>query len=226
MLELANTEEGMGSELEPIVRRVGTGEITAVAGSETRLWVTGNGTTPDWQSPAISRSFTWLGLPELGPIITLEGQAELDRVTGEIERDHGGKIGLVDNVVVSIDGGYGVLVENGYRNKELSPVHGYWLYEYGINGEFRETYLNPEAEHLNTRFRLLAANERGSVFLYGDGSVIQLDEDRRIAAYGKPLISQRTTPDGLIAGDDGVWVLGTGKTDDELQKIWLERIDF
>ncbi|MGB5334905.1 MAG: hypothetical protein WBN07_04750 [Woeseiaceae bacterium] len=56
--------------------------------------------------------------------------------------------------------------------------------------------------------------------------MVQLDGDRRIAAYGKATISQRTTGAGMVAGDDGLWVLGVGQTDDGLQKIWLERIDF
>ncbi len=108
-------------------------------------------------------------------------------------------------------------------------MHGSWLYEYAINGDVRRTYLNPAAEHLESNFQFLASSYRNSVFLYGRGSssyVVQLDKDRRIAAYGQALIGQRTTPAGMVAGDDGVWVLGTGKTDDGLQKIWLERIDF
>ncbi|MGB5334906.1 MAG: hypothetical protein WBN07_04755 [Woeseiaceae bacterium] len=168
--KLATTEEGVDSELAPITRRVGTREVTAVVGTEERLFVTGNGATPAWESPAIARSFMWLGLPELGPITTLEGQAEMDRVTGELDRDHGGLISLGENAVASIGDGYGVLVENNYRNREQTPTHGNWLYEYGFNGDVRKTYLNPAAEHLESNFQFLAASSLNSVFLYGRGS--------------------------------------------------------
>ena len=228
--ELANTEKGINSELAPIARRVGTNTITAVVSGETRLLVASNGSTPAWKSPAIARSFMWLGLPALGPITTLEEQAEMDRVLGSIDPEHGGSISLVNNAVVSIGDGYGVLVENNYRNREQTPMHGGWMYEYGTNGEVRKTYLNPAAEHLQSDFQFLAANERDSVFLYGRGwpsYVVQLDKDRKVAAYGKALIGQKGfTTMGIIADGNGVWVLGTGKTEDGLQKIWLERIDF
>jgi hypothetical protein len=219
----------MDSELAPIARRVGTSETIAVVGSEERLLVPGNGVTAAWESPAIARSFMWLGLSDRSLSTILEEQAEMDRFVGETEHDYGGRIRVGDNAVVPVRDGYGVLVENNYKNKEQTPVHGNWLYEYGINGDFRKTYLNPAAEHLQSNFQFLAASGRGSVYLYGRGSssyVVQLDGDRRIAAYGQARISQRTTPDGLVAGDDGAWVLGTGKTDDGLHKVWLERIDF
>ena len=230
--ELANTEKGINSELAPIARRVGTNTITAVVSGETRLLVASNGSTPAWKSPAIARSFMWLGLPALGPITTLEEQAEMDRILRSIDPEHGGSISLVNNAVVPIDDGYGVLVENNYRNKEQSPVHGKWLYEYAINGEVRKTYLNPAAEHLGVDFSMIAAPDEGAVFLYAGAQagtqpyVVLLDENRQVAAYGKALIGQETAAGGIIADEDGVWVLGTGKTDDGLPKIWLERIDF
>ncbi|MGB5490346.1 MAG: hypothetical protein WBM76_05910 [Woeseiaceae bacterium] len=227
--KLANTEEGVDSDLAPITRRVGTSEVTAVVGTEERLFVMGNGAIAAWESPAIARWFVWLGLSERSLSTILDEQVEMDRTVGEIEREHGGRIRLAGNDVVSLGDGYGVLVENDYRNKEQSPVHGTWLYEYAIDGDVRKTYLNPAAEHLEANFDFLAAPSRNSVFLFGRGSssyVVQLDEDRGISAYGKAAISQRTIPAGIVAGNGGVWVLGTGKTDDELQKIWLERIDF
>ena len=227
--EIANTENGMNSEFAPLARRVGAREITAVVGSEKRLLVTGNGSTPAWESPAIARTFIWLGLSERSLSTIMEEEAEVLGIMGETEHEHGARISLGDNAVASLADGYGVLVQNSFSNRELSPVHGNWLYEYAINGDVRKTYLNPAAEHLESNFQFLASSNRNLVFLYGRGSssyVVQLDKDRRIAAYGQALIGQRTTPVGMVAGDDGVWVLGTGKTDDGLQKIWLERIDF
>ncbi|MGB5448263.1 MAG: hypothetical protein WBM80_05000 [Woeseiaceae bacterium] len=227
--EIASTENGMNSELAALARRVGAREITAVVGSEKRLLVTGNGSTPAWESPAIARTFIWLGLSERSLSTIMEEEAEVLRVMGETEHEHGARISLGDNAVASVADGYGVLVQNSFSNRELSPVHGSWLYEYAINGDVRKTYLNPAAEHLQSNFQFLAASSRNNVFLYGRGSssyVVQLDKDRRVAAYGKAAIGQRIAPAGMVAGDGGVWVLGIGKTDDGLQKVWLERIDF
>jgi hypothetical protein len=135
----------------------------------------------------------------------------------------------VNNAVVSTGDGYGVLVENNYHNNQQSPVHGSWLYEYATNGEVRKTHLRPAEEYLQSNFQFFAANERDSAFLYGRGRssyVVRLNEDRKVAAYGKALIAQQTTPAGMVVDKDSAWLLGTGKTDDGLHHVWLERIEF
>ena len=231
-LELAKTEGGIESELAPIVRRIGSGEIKAVVGSETRLLVTNGGAIPAWESPAIARTFVWLGLPEVSRTLSMEERMEMTRIMMEADRDNGGTVRLANDSVTPIGDGYGVLIGNSYRNKEQPPVYGDWLYEYGTDGEVRKTYLNPVAEHLGVDFSMLAAPDESAVFLYAGAQagaqpyVVLLDENRQVAAYGKALIGQETTAGGIIADEDGVWVLGNGQTDDGLQHLWLERIDF
>ncbi|MGB5576122.1 MAG: hypothetical protein WBM88_01795 [Woeseiaceae bacterium] len=231
-LELAKTEVGIDSELAPIVRRIGSGEIKAVVASETRLLVTNGGAIPAWESPAISRTFVWLGLPEVSRTLSMEERMEMTRIVMEAERDNGGTVSLANDSVTPIGEGYGVLIGNSYRNKEQSPVYGDWLYEYGTDGEVRKTYLNPAAEQLGVDFSMIAAPDEGAVFLYAGAQagtqpyVVLLDENRQVAAYGKALIGQKTATGGIIADKGGVWVLGNGQTDDGLQHLWLERIDF
>jgi hypothetical protein len=230
--EDAYTEKGMDSKLAPIVRRIGSGEITAVVGSEMRLLVTNGGAIPAWESPAISRTFMWLGLPEVSRGLSMEERLEMSRIMMEVDRDNGGTVNLANDSVTLIGDGYGVLIGNTYRNKEQPPVYGDWLYEYGTDGEVRKTYLNPAAEHLGVDFSMLAAPDESAVYLYAGAQagtqphVVLLDENRQVAAYGKALIGQETTAGGIVADDGGVWVLGNGQTDDGLQHLWLERIDF
>jgi hypothetical protein len=226
--ESSKTDSGINSELAPIVRRIGGGEITAVVGNETRLLVTSDNATNIWESPPISRGLTWLGLPELGPTLSLEEREEMARIIDETNREYGGNIHVVNDAVVPVGDGYGVLIRNSSRGDEQRPVHGNWLYEYGSNGEVRQTYLNPAAEHIGGSFTTVAVPDQNSVFLYASPYVILLDKNRKVAAYGKAFTPQSHNVVGMISDNGGVWLIDTLRRpgDDELQNIWLERIEF
>lgn len=222
-------DAGISSQLKPETYRFGSASIRPTIFSERRLHVVG-GTETGPGLPAFERNFMWVGLENVEQSVMTSGEST--RLMNEAEgkyrvRDSSVKLSVAGRnrtVVAPSGGSHAVLVTNNHRDDEFPPTRGLWLQEYAAAGPRRDTYLNPDAEHLKTRFTLLADDGGGNLYVAGLKRVVRLNRQRKLSAYAE---SGATTAiaKAMVAAGDSVWIFGENSGEPQ-QQVWVERIQF
>jgi hypothetical protein len=79
---------------------------------------------------------------------------------------------------------------------------------------------------------MVGSPDANTVYLFAEADesrgtrIIMLNNDRRIAAYGKVTMGRNIDLRGMLTDRLGVWVIGRGIASGEKRRIWLERIEF
>jgi len=224
-------ENGIDSQLKPDAYRLGSTEVRPLVFSERRLYVVG-GTETGAQLPAFHRGFIWMGLENVDQSIMLSGESTrlMDEVEGKYRvRDSTVSLAVAGRnrmVVAPSGGGHAVLVTNNHRDDEFPPTQGLWLQEFTNGKPRRDTYLNPDAEYLESQFNMLASDGGGKLYVASTKHVLLLNDARELMAYAEPSATNAEVK-AIIADGDSVWLFGEhyGGAASQ-QQVWVERVQF
>ncbi len=224
-------EKGIDSRLKPEVVRMGSADIRPVILSERRLYVTGE---KEWGAklPAFERQVMWLGLEKVPQSIMISGESTrlMDEAEGRHRfRDSAVSRAVAGNYRVAVapsDYGHALLIKNNHRDKAFPPKHGLWLQEFAEGKPRRDTYLNPDSEHLNAMFEMLASDGEEKLYVAGKQHVMLLDGTRAVSAYAKSAATGGTVK-AMVADGKSVWLFGENLGNGAAQQqVWVERIQF
>jgi len=118
------------------------------------------------------------------------------------------------------------LIKNNRSNAEFPPTQGLWMQEFAPGEPRRDTYLNPDAEHLGAIFNMLASDGGDNLYVAGSEHVVLLDSSREVSAYAKSSANGATVL-AMVADGDSVWLFGENHDGiAALEQVWVERIQF
>ncbi len=209
------------------------GEVTVDAAifSEQRMYFTETKTSGAKQ-PSFLRRHMWLGLENVDQQAMISGEST--RLTKESEKNkrlndsaaYSSVAGRNRTAVVSHRDGAGVLLRNNDQDTESPPQRGLWLEEYLGDGKRRQTYLGLDAEHLGTRFDLLASDKTNDIYVASHQVVLRLDGDRNVRSYAR--LNNDDNDIGAMVADQGMaWLFGIASSSaGGKQKVWIEQVQF
>jgi hypothetical protein len=224
-------ENGIDSQIKPEALQLGSAEVRPLVFSERRLYVVGGAQTGA-QLPAFERQLMWLGLENVDQSIMLSGEST--RLMGEVEGEYRGGDSAVSlavggdysTAVAPSGGGHAVLVTNSLRDAEFPPTHGLWLQEFVAGEPRRDTYLNPDAEHLGSLFKMLASDGDGNLYVASPNFVMRLNAAGELVAYAESAATTANVKAMVVDGDSS-WLFGEYNISGEgQQQMWVERIQF
>ena len=222
-------ENGIASRLKPDAHQFGSTDIRPLVNSERRLYVVG-GTETGANLPAFDRGLMWLGLENVEQSVMLSGEStrQMDEAEGKYRvRDSAVSLAVAgrNRIVVAPSGdGHAILIKNNHRDSAFPPTRGLWLQEFANGKPRRDTYLNPDAEHLKTQLNMLASDGGDSLYVGSGQYVLLFDDGRKLAAYAESSATVGTVK-AMIADGDSVWLFGEHHGASQ-QQVWVERIQF
>jgi hypothetical protein len=236
---VASGEEGLDSDLDtPLIERVQEVELKGNIFTEERLLVVGTDGEIDWESPALTRSFIWLGMDVLGQRGSISALEQGSAMTARRGAENGANNAVVNfsaaggrpGAIASIGDGVGALINENDAPVGAGKIDRKWFFEYRPDGTSKRVDLTAAFRHLNARFVMLNSPDQETVYLYAQGGrgsyVIGLNSAREVAAYGRVTMSPSVIPNVLVADEGGVWVAGEGRPDGSREAVWLERLKF
>jgi hypothetical protein len=99
------------------------------------------------------------------------------------------------------------------------------LQEFSEGEARRDTYLNPDAQHLGSQFKMLASDGRGDLYIASGNHVLRLNEARELVGYAESGAIDADVK-AIAASGDSVWFFGDDRGGASMQKVWVERIQF
>jgi len=223
-------ENGIDSQLKTDTIQIGSAEIQPVVFSERRLYVAG-GTETGSHLPAFERRLMWLGLENLDQSTMISGEST--RLMSEAEGEYQVNDTTVSQsvagrnrmVVAPIAGGHAVLIKSNQRDNKFPPTRGLWLQEFPDSESRRDTYLNPDAEHLGSLSSMLASGGGSELYVASTSHVLRLNDARELVAYAESSATDANIQ-AIAAIGDSVWLFGEDRGGTALRRVWVERIQF
>ena len=228
---LAVDERGIESQLRPAPVQIGNVEARPIISFERRLYVVGGADTGP-ELPTIERRHIWLGLENVDPSMNISGESTRlidEAVSRDRLNDSAVTIAVAGRnrmAVGPISGGHATLVKNNQRDNAFPPTGGLWLQEFVPGQPRRDTYVNPDSEHIDASIEMLASDGAEGLYLGGGRHVLLLDGAREVAAYAKSSVTNASIK-AMIAEGNSVWLFSEDSGSRESQqRMWVERLEF
>ncbi|MEM7501251.1 MAG: hypothetical protein AAF417_04385 [Pseudomonadota bacterium] len=225
---IAVDDAGIESTLELDALEISNVIVEPAVFSEQRMYFTET-KAPGPTQPSFMRRHMWLGLENVPQQAMISGES--GRLTKAAENGkrlndssvYSGVAGRNRTAFVSFVGGAGILVQNNDQDTDF-PQRGLWLEEFASDGAHRQTFLGPDAEHLSTRFDLMASDKAGNLYVASDQAVLMLGDDRTVRSYSR--MSNDGVDIGVMVADDGMaWLFGIAQGGaGEKQRVWIESV--
>ena len=217
---------------EEVVRQYGGSEVKATVVHESRILTIEDNASKAHQSAVLGRMLmpTQMDMTAMQYMPELEHELMANR---SIESLNVGPHAIT--MIQPAGNGYVVLSKFTGNRKRAVPVHGHWLIWVNRDEIEREVYINPLADDLNVNFVTFTVTEDDEIILYGNSKdhkgtdyVVLLDRQGRPKATAAVRQPKNGKIEGMVAGDDGVWLFGHGYPTDEFSRFrfWSERIEF